>query len=123
MSDKVKTFNTEAAWDAHQALLDDIHGRWPEWMELAKQANHELSSPYMLVASTLVSMGFMAMLHAQVTPQHILEICEDVFDSLTDPEYMAEMAKLRDDKAEIMAYMGKLLRTNIEKRTASKGIN
>lgn len=95
-------------------IARDIFDLSPKWMELAKGAG--APNPYGFIAATLLAQGMMMLIAAQVPASRVLEDAEHLFDFYTDPEMMAEIAAIRDDKAAIVAYMERLLEDNIKLR-------
>jgi hypothetical protein len=112
----------EGLMSAASALSEDIHKRWPIWSELAKQELGKWSSPNMVIAVYLLTYGMNVMLLAQVPEGAVSKAADDLFDLYTDPDIMAQIAALRDDKKEILAFCDKIMRAqseNIYKRKAA----
>lgn len=98
------------------ALVQDIYARWPVWLEIVKaHGPHHFSTPYMAIATHLFGQGLVAMLAAQVTPADVLKHAETVFDQFTDPGFLAKLSELRDDKADIMAFVAGQISANAAK--------
>ena len=108
---------------AIDALATDIHDRWPLWIEMAKPHIGQWSSPYMVVAGQLLGQGVMAMLAAQVHPAEIMKIADHLFDIYTDPEVATKLAALRDDKADILGFVEKLLVAQAEQLAKHRTAN
>ena len=107
---------TEADIDAAiaftNALVRDIHQRWPIWLEMAEANPMKMSSPYMAVAVQLMTQGMMAMLCASVAPPDVIKCAEGLLDLCCDPAFHEQLAAQRDDKKEIMAFFEKVVMEN-----------
>jgi len=108
---------------ANAALAHDINERWPVWTGIVKAHLGEVSSPYMMVAIMLLGQGLMAMLCAEVSRVDILKTVENLFDTYTDPAVQEKIVGLRDEKAEIMAFVEHLLTQNAEGLAKQKQMN
>ncbi len=108
---------------AIEALAKDIHDRWPIWIEMAKPHIGKWSSPYMVVAGYLMMQGMSAMLEAQILPADVMKCAENMFDLLTDPNWHGRLAELRDDKAEILAFIERMLMTQAEDLAKQRTMN
>lgn len=109
--------------DTADALVKDIVGRWPVWKKIVEEHGPHHSSAYMAIATHLFSAGMAAMLEAQVAPAEILDAAGELFDLYTDPEYLAKMAALRDDKDEIMRFIASMLEANMKKMAKHRKAN
>ena len=107
---------TEADIDAAiaftNALVRDIHQRWPIWLEMAEANPMKMSSPYMAVATQLMAQGMMAMLCASVAPPDVIKCAEGMLDMYCDPALHEQLVAQRDDKKEIMAFFEKVVMDN-----------
>jgi hypothetical protein len=109
--------------DAGQRLAQDIHARWPEWVAMVKDHKGYYRSAHMFVASQLIGQAIMAMLWLGIPEAAVDGALEDMLDTLTDADVVKAMTDLRDDKTEILAYYRKIMKTNVEKLSARRGVN
>ena len=101
-------------------LEEDIHKRWPVWLEMAKANPTKMSSPYMVVATQLMGQGIMAMLCAQVAPADVIKQAEGMIDILCNPEFHKNLDSLGEDKKEIMTFVERIVMDNVA-HLASQG--
>ena len=113
----------EDQYDAAETVAEDILNRWKVWNELAKKELGEMSSPYMLIATQLMGQAMMAMLCAQVPEAVVAKDVERLFDLYTDPDVMAQIAAMRDDKKEIIAFCDRILQDQIKGLAKHRAIN
>ena len=113
----------ERSLDAAVTLAEDIHKRWPIWVELADKNLGMFSSPHMLIAVHLLSSGMQAMLYAQMPAGVIAKSVEQLFDMMTNPDYLTHIAEMREDKASILAFCDRLLRDQANDMVKHKAAN
>ena len=88
---------TEAILTAVDLVSRDIREQWPRWVEIAKLDVGKFSSPYMLVATQLLSMSIMAMLWADMTRNDVVDSAKIYLDFVTDPEIHRRFTEVDDE--------------------------
>lgn len=107
------------------ALAQDINQCWPRWIELARISapNSQMSSPHMLVASTLLAQAVMVMLWLQLPQAKVSAIIECIFEQMCDPENWEHLRSIAEDKKDILGFINKVLADQAQALAQQKAMN